>query len=142
MKRHRVILDSNVIVASLRSRTGASYRLLATLGHARWQSVVTPALMFEYEDVVRRPGNAPGLSEQDITDVLDAIYQHSHRQFVYFSWRPMSADTGDDFVLEAAVAGGCDFIVSFNKRHLRPVWEFGIRVLSPADLLRIIGEIT
>ena len=47
MKRHRVILDTNVILAAMRSQTGASYRLLMTIGHPQWQSVVTPALMYE-----------------------------------------------------------------------------------------------
>jgi predicted nucleic acid-binding protein len=55
MKRYRVILDANVLVAALRSQAGASYRLLMTIGHRQCQSVVTPALMFEYEDVLRRP---------------------------------------------------------------------------------------
>jgi len=64
MKRYRVILDTNVILAAMRSKTGASYRLLMTIGHAQWQSVVTPALMYEYEDVARRPGTVPGLTPQ------------------------------------------------------------------------------
>jgi len=141
MKRYRVILDTNVILAAMRSRTGASYRLLMTIVHARWQSVMTPALMYEYEDVARRPGNAPGLSPQDITDILDLIYRESHRQLVWFSWRPASPDPGDDLVLDAAIAGGCDFVVSFNERHLRAARDFGIEVLTPAALLKLIGEI-
>jgi predicted nucleic acid-binding protein len=141
MKRYRVILDTNVIVAALRSRKGASYRLLMTLGHPRWQSVVTPALMYEYEDAARRPGNAPGLSEQEITDILDMIYRESHRQLVWFSWRPAASDPGDDLVLDAAIAGRCDFVVSFNERHLRVAGDFGIEVLTPAALLKLIGEI-
>src|SRR5438552_5047839 len=128
MKRYRVILDTNVILAAMRSQTGASYRLLMTIGHPRWQSVVTPALMYEYEDAARRPGNVPGLSPQDITDILDLIYQQSHRQLVWFSWRRVSPDPGDDLVLDAAVAGGCDFVVSFNERHLQAALEFGIEV--------------
>jgi predicted nucleic acid-binding protein len=140
VKRYRVILDTNVIVAAMRSQSGSSHRLLLTLGHPRWQSVVTPALMYQYEDVARRPGKAPGLSPQDITDILDLIYQESHRQLVWFSWRPLSPDPGDDAILEAAVAGGCDFVVSFNERHLRAAREFGIEVLKPADLLKLIGE--
>lgn len=141
MKRYRVILDTNVIVAALRSQTGASHKLLLTLGHPRWQSVVTPALMLEYEDVSRRSGNAPGLSAQDITDILDLLYHESHRQLVWFSWRPISTDPGDDLVLEAAIASGCDFVVSFNERHLKAAREFGIEILRPAELLKLIGEI-
>jgi putative PIN family toxin of toxin-antitoxin system len=141
MKRYRVILDTNVVLAAIRSRAGASHRLLVTIGHARWQSVVTPTLMYEYEDVVRRPGVAPGLSPQDITNILDMIYRESQRQIVWFSWRPFSSDPGDDAILEAAIAGQCDYVVSFNQRHLRVVQEFGIKVLRPVDLLKLIGEI-
>lgn len=97
--------------------------------------------MYEYEDVARRPGAASGLSPQDITNILDMIYRESHRQFVWFSWRPLSADPGDDAILEAAIAGRCDYVVSFNERHLRVIREFGIEVLKPVDLLKLIGEI-
>ncbi len=96
--------------------------------------------MYEYEDVARRPGNTPGLSHQDITNILDLIYEQSHRQMVWFTWRPLSSDPGDDAILEAAIAGGCDFVVSFNERHLRAAGEFGIEVLKPADLLKLIGK--
>jgi predicted nucleic acid-binding protein len=85
MKRHRVILDTNVILAALRSQAGASHRLLMTIGHPQRQSVVTPALMYEYEEVARRPGQVPGLSADDISAILDLLYQRSHRQLVYFA---------------------------------------------------------
>ncbi len=139
MKCYRVILDTNVILAAMRSQTGASHRLLLSIGHPRWQSIITPALMYEYEDVARRPGNVPGFSTQDITDILDLIYQQSYRQLVWFSWRPLSPDPGDDAILEAAIAGGFDYVVSFNERHLRAAKEFGIEVLKPADLLKLTG---
>ncbi|HEY3914846.1 MAG TPA: PIN domain-containing protein [Verrucomicrobiae bacterium] len=141
MKRFRVVLDTNVVLSAMRSQLGASYRLLMTMGHSRWQSVVTSTLMYEYEDVARRPGAAAGLSPQDITNILDMIYQESYRQFVWFSWRPLSPDPGDDAILEAAIAGRCDYVVSFNERHLRVIREFGVEVLKPADLLKRIGEI-
>ena len=74
-------------------------------------------------------------------EILDLLYRESHRQLVWFSWRPLSPDPGDDLVLDAAIAGGCDFVVSFNERHLRTAREFGIEVLKPAGLLKLIGEI-
>ena len=141
MKHFRVVLDTNVIVAALRSKSGASHRLLLTLGHPRWQSVVTPALMYEFEDVARRPGNAPELSAEDISAVLDLLYQRSNRQFVYFRWRPLSPDPGDDLILEAAIAGNCDVVVSFNEWHLRAASEFGMEVLKPFEFLKRIGEV-
>ena len=130
-----------MILAALRSQTGASHRLLLTIGHPDWQIVITPAVMYEYEDAAKRPGMVPGLSQQDIGDILNYLYQMSHKQFVRFSWRPLSPDPGDDAILEAAIAGGCDFVVSFNERHLRAAKDFGIKVIKPADLLNLIGEI-
>ena len=141
MEHYRVILDTNVILAAMRSRTGASHRLLLTIGHSRWQSVVTPALMYQVPRTwLGDRATRPDCRLQDITNILDLVYQHSHRQAVWFSWRPLSADPGDDAILEAAIAGRCDFVVSFNERHLRAASEFGIGVLRPADLLKLIGE--
>ena len=64
-----------------------------------------------------------------------------HPQLVWFAWRPLSSDPDDDAILEAAIAGRCDYVVSFNERHLRVIREFGIEVLKPVDLLKLIGEI-
>ena len=91
--------------------------------------------------MLRDGGCRPGLSPQDITNILNLIYCESHRQFVWFSWRPLSSDPGDDAILEAAIAGRCDYVVSFNERHLRVAREFGIDVLEPVGLLKVIGEI-
>lgn len=96
--------------------------------------------MYEYEEVVRRPGQTL-LSSGDISNILNVLYQQSQRQFVWFSWRPLSPDPADDLVIEAAIASGCDFVVSFNERHLRPARDFGIEVIKPVDLLKLIGEI-
>lgn len=138
MKRYRAIVDTNVVVA-LRSSLCASHSLLLTLGHPKWQAVVTPALMYEYEDVLWRAELE--LQRDKIINVLDLLYKTAHRQLVWFSWRPISPDPGDDLIVEAAIAGSCDFVVSYNQRHLRVLENFGIRVLQPADLLRIIGEL-
>ncbi len=141
MRTYRIILDTNVVLAAMRSRTGASHRLLMMIGDSRWRSVVTPALMYEYEEVARRPGNTPGLQAGDVSAILDLLYQRSDRQFVYFGWRPISPDPGDDLVIEAALAGRCEIVVSFNERHLREAGNFGVRVLRPADFLQLIEEI-
>ena len=44
-------------------------------------------------------------------------------------------------MLEAAIAGGCDYVVSFNERHLRAARDFGIGILKPAALLKLIGQL-
>jgi len=137
--RFRVVLDTNVIVAGMRSRRGASNRLLQLVGTGRFDTVVSVPLLFEYEDALSR--SKTGLSERDRQTVLDYLCQASLKQRIFFLWRPLLPDPGDDMVLEAAVAGECDGIVTFNTRDFGPAADFGVDLWSPAELLLKIGDI-
>ncbi len=48
----------------------------------------------------------------------------------------------DDMVLELAVSAGCNIIVTYNKDDFEGVEQFGIRVMTPRDLLFEIGELS
>ena len=133
-----MVLDTNVLVAAMRSRQGASYRLLTLLGSGKFEVSVSVGLVLEYEDALRR--RAP-LGEDDVDDVLDYLCAVANKPRVYYLWRPMLRDPNDDLVLEVAVAGGCEAIVTFNRRDFRGADRFGVRVLSPRELLVEIGEL-
>jgi predicted nucleic acid-binding protein len=60
---------------------------------------------------------------------------------VFFLWRPFLRDPKDDMLLELAVAAGCDAIVSYNKRDLAGVKDFGLKVYTPKEFLARIGEL-
>ena len=64
----RIVLDTNVLVSALRSQRGASFQLLQQLGTLLFRPIISPPLCLEYEDVLRRPGLIPGVTEQDIGD--------------------------------------------------------------------------
>jgi predicted nucleic acid-binding protein len=73
---------------------------------------------------------------------LDYLCQVGKRQAIYFGWRPTLADANDDMVLELAVAANCDAIVTHNRRDFQGVHRFGVRVLTPAELLKELGDQT
>ena len=138
----RVILDTNVFVAALRSRQGASFRVLSLVGTGRFEVIVTVPLVLEYEDAMKRTAAELGLETSVVDDILDYVCSVAEHRNVYFLWRPLLRDPGDDFVLEAAVAGACSGIVTFNVADFAGSEAFGVRVMGPVELLRLLGEIT
>ena len=135
------VLDTNVIVAALRSRRGASFRLVSEIGSDRFEVCVSVPLVLEYEAALVRQGRALGLSRGDIGDFLDYFCAVARRQDIFFLWRPRLRDPGDDMVLEAAVAGGCTHVVTFNQRDFEPGEHFGVRAVTPQAFLRTVGVI-
>lgn len=137
----RVVIDTNVIIAGQRSRRGAASRLLSLLGTGKFDAVISVALIFEYEDVLTRQRQKLGLSQIDVSDFIDAICALAESTEIHYQWRPALRDPDDEFVLETAIAGRCDCIVSFNLRNFVGAERFGIDVITPRQFLERIGEI-
>jgi len=136
-----VVLDTNVLVAAIRSRRGASFRLLEKVGSGRFRIVVSVALVLEYEEAMGRHLVASGLHASDLKDLLDYLCSVGRHQAVFFLWRPYLRDPDEDHVLELAVAGGCDGIVTFNLRDFAGAERFGPWVGTPRDFLSRIGAL-
>jgi len=131
----RVVLDTNVVVAALRSRQGASAAVLLHAGLGEFEFCLSVALFLEYEGAVKRPESGVVLPVAAIDDILDHLAAVGRQQEIFFLWRPTLSDPGDDHVLEVAVAGQCDAIVTYNRRDFRGAERFGIRVISPPEFL-------
>jgi putative PIN family toxin of toxin-antitoxin system len=136
----QVVIDTNVLVAALRSQRGAAHRLLRSLDEGRWQANLSVPLLLEYEDVVKRPGLVAGLSAEEIDDILDYICAVANRREIFYLWRPALPDPKDDFILELAVEGGCDFIITYNVRDFAGAEKFGIQVVTPQQFFERLEE--
>jgi len=136
-----VVLDTNVLVAAVRSQRGASFRLLSLVGSSKFEISLSVPLVLEYEDALLRQVPALALTQRDVRDLVDYLCSIGHPQNIFFLWRPQLRDPKDDLVLELAVAAGCDSIVTFNQRDFAGASSFGIEILRPSELLSAIGEI-
>jgi putative PIN family toxin of toxin-antitoxin system len=135
----RVVLDTSVLIAALRSRAGASHALLDYVARGRLVPLISTALFLEYEDVVRRPEQrlVTGMSEADINGFLAALASAAEAVEVSFRWRPQLMDPKDELVLEAAVNGHAEALVTHNQRDFMLASDaFGVRVLLPRELLK------
>jgi len=138
--KYRVVIDTNVLVSALRSRDGASFLLISLLGkNEAFDIYISVALILEYEDAAKRLLGKIEITENVIDDVIDYICLVGKEQQVFFLWRPFLKDPGDDMVLELAVAAGCNFIITHNKRDFKDIEDFGIQAISPVEFLQTIG---
>lgn len=131
----RVVLDSSVLVAALRSRRGASFELLRRLRDGRFAIAVSVPLALEYEAVLVRHAAELRLAESDAVGLVDYLCAVGTHHDIHFLWRPTLSDPRDEFVLELAVAAGCVTIVTFNVRDFAGADRFGIEIVTPAAFL-------
>ena len=130
----RVVLDTDVMVAAFRSDRGASRRLLISALDGGFDLLASVPLMIEYEAVLARPEHLlpVGLDAGEVHAVLDALANIAGPVALRFLWRPRLKDPADEMVLETAVNGSADWLVTFNTRHLAErARDFGIRVMRP-----------
>ncbi|HEU5350985.1 MAG TPA: PIN domain-containing protein [Terracidiphilus sp.] len=139
----RLVLDTDVVVAAMRSPRGASAELLRRIDAGQAVMLLTVALALEYEAkcMLAEHRLASGLSARDAGLFVDGLIGMAVPVKSFFRWRPQLHDPGDELVLEAAVNGQADTIVTFNERHLREARTgFGIEVIRPGVALRRIEK--
>ena len=135
----KVVLDTDVMVAAIRSKNGASRYLLKSALNRKLTIAVSVPLMIEYEAIMTREDhlNAAGLSAEDVAVLLDAVAAVAKPVELFFHWRPMLKDANDDMVLETAVNGGIEGLVTFNEKDFASVEQrFSITVMSPAETVQ------
>ena len=135
----RVVLDTNVVVAALRSPSGASAALLENALDRRFTLLLSVPLVFEYEATCSDPAQriASGLAESEVSAIISALCAVAEPVESRFLWRPQLRDPADEMVLEAAVNGRADALITFNRRDFGDAPStFGIEVLAPQQALR------
>lgn len=141
MTKPRVVIDTNVIISAMRSNKGASSLLLSLAGTERFSMHLSVPLALEYEEVLLRQKRSIGLTEEEIGKLVDALCAVADHHEIHFLWRPSLRDIDDEAVLELAVAAGCNFIITYNKRDFSGSEKFGVEPLTPKEFLKQIGEI-
>ena len=135
----RLVLDTNVVVAALRSPSGASAALVGQALDRQFTLLLSVPLVLEYEATCSDPNQriASGLSQSEVETVISALCAVAEPVEGWFLWRPQLRDPSDEMVLETAVNGRADALVTFNARDFGDVPRtFGVEVLPPRHALR------
>src|SRR5580658_2688025 len=134
----RIVLDTSVVVAGLRTRLGVGNAVLRLVAGRRVTMLATAPLFLEYEEVLKRSEQrlAHGLTPERLDRFLSELAALTEPVEVHFQWRPQIRDASDEMVLEAAINGEADALVTYNIRDFEAAGErFGIPVMRPGELL-------
>lgn len=138
-----LVLDTDVVVRAMRSPRSSSARLLAAAADGTVTLLASAPLGLEYEAVCRRPEHiaAAGLRLDQVKVFLDGLSHLTRQVRIHYSWRGFLPDANDDLVLEAALNGAADALVSFNQRDFRVATaQFGLRLALPGDIMNQLGK--
>ena len=138
----QVVLDTNVIVAGLRSKRGSAFRLLTLVGTGVFDIHLSVPLVLEYREVLSRQLPNLYLTALDVEEFIEFHCSVATRHQIYFLWRPYLPDPKDDMVLELAVKAGCDSVIIYNARDFNGIEQFGIKILTPAEFLQSIRALS
>ncbi len=142
MELAQVVLDTNILVTALRSKRGASFKLISLIDKGPFKVNLSVSLVFQYEEILRRQRRSLHVTQDDIADFLDYLCSVANLHEIYFLWRPYLPDPQDDMILELAVNAGCKYIVTYNKRDFRGAETFGIEVVTAKEFLERIGALS
>ena len=134
----RLVLDTDVVVAAMRSPTGASAAIVRAARQGHVTLLLSVPFAMEYEAVCRRSEHRleAGLSGRQVEIYLNAIVAMAEPVLTHFLWRPQLRDPDDEMVLEAAVNGRADSLVTFNVRDYgTAASRFGVEVLLPREAI-------
>ena len=137
-----IVIDTNVIIAGLRSRNGSAFRLLELVGSGQFNIHLSVPLVLEYEEVLLRQLTNLTINASDIQNFIDFHCAVASHHQIFFLWRPYLHDPKDDMVLELAVKAECDSVVTYNTRDFEGIERFGISAITPAEFLDSIGALS
>ncbi len=139
-----IVIDTNIIVAALQNKGGVARSILRLCLSGHLQAVMGAALFAEYEDVLSRDllFKDSKLHKQERENVLNGFLSVCKWCEVFYAWRPNLPDEADNHLIELAIAGRADFIITRNLRDLTKgelIFDH-LQIVGPEYFLEILNQ--
>jgi predicted nucleic acid-binding protein len=136
----RAVMDTNVLVAGLRSLNGASHELLARLRVGGWTLVISNTVLGEYHEILHREAEVLGLEHDEADVYIDALCELAERFSPTTTWQPTANDPDDEAIIQLAREAQVLYLVTHNVRDVSRAAQFGVQVVRPAVFLEILRQ--
>jgi len=133
-------MDTNVLVAGLRSPNGASHALLARLREGAWALVLGNTVLGEYHEILHREAEFLRLTHPAADSYIDGLCELAERFSPSTPWQPAANDPDDEAIIQLAREAKVGYLVTHNVRDVSRAAQFGIRVVRPAEFLEILRQ--
>ncbi len=134
----RVVIDTNVLFEGLTRQGGATGLIVDAWLSSLLEVYVSNALAYEYIDVLSRKLSDSRWSKLQL--VLGTLLKTAHFTPIYYSWRPISPDAGDDLVVDCAMNAGA-IVITANLKDFRQAEEsLGLQVMTPIELIIYLAK--
>jgi putative PIN family toxin of toxin-antitoxin system len=137
----RAVMDTNVLLAGLRSQRGAGHELLRLLNMGKWTLVLSNTLLTEYQEILHREQSVLPYTHEEIEGLLDGLCHRSEQRRLRSRWWPVLADADDEMILHLAAESRVEYLVTHNVRHFEPASRFGIAVVTPREFLQELRRV-
>ena len=134
----RAVLDTNVLLAGLRSRNGASFEILSQFRQGRFILLIANTVLTEYEEVLKREGPAFGLTPGQTERFLDALCAAAEEGKTSSFWKPCLPDPDVEPMAQLAIEAKVDCLVTHNLRDFPADRLPGLPIVSPSDFLHLL----
>lgn len=136
----KIVFDTNVIYSALRSKRGASYKLISKLPSKKYQIFLSVPLYAEYQAVLLKGSLLKIFKKEEIFGFLKYFCKISVHKEIFYLWRPISKDPKDDMIIELAIAGDCDYIVTHNTKDFAGLDQFKPKAITPKEFIKLLGD--
>ncbi len=134
----RAVLDTNVLLAALRSRQGASFEIISRYRKGEFAMLISNTVLSEYDEVLKREGPGLGVTAATVDRYLDALCSGAAPFRTSSFWKPALPDADDEAVAQLALEAKVGYLVTFNQRHFPADRLPAVQVVSPKDFLNVL----
>lgn len=117
MKTPRIILDADVLSSAFKSSKGLSYKILSLVSQEKFIHLTSVPVHYVYEDIILRELKKINLAGDTVHKILNSLYLKSKSVQLNQLWLPVMKNPRDDLILETAVLGNCDFIITYHPKE-------------------------